>query len=419
MLQGFISARYPALLSPYYRRYWLGSFASVGGTQFITLGQGWLIFELTGSAWQLGLLGAAAALPNILMTLIGGVIADRFDKRRIIVLTSALCALLLAVLAALDFAEVVRVWHVLTIAALFSLVTGLDWPARSAIYPYLVERHALMSAVALNAFIWQATRMAIPAFGGVLIALYDTWVMFAIGAVGFAVMFLVVLTLPVHVPSSAAHSPLQQLRQGVSFIAANGLFLWLLAATFVGMFFCNAYVQIMPVFADLLGGEERTFGVLLTAGGVGSIVGTLLVGSLHAHRRMGWIMLGGAVLSAVATVAFAAAAQAGLLWAALTMAFAAAALSSVFMVATMTTLQMAVPDVLRGRVMGIHTIGFSLAPLGGLYLGAVADAATPLLAVASGCAVYVLTVLAIGVWQPVIRELGEMPVEELPIRGGA
>ena len=159
----YIVARYPALGFPLYRRYWLASFASVGATQLITLGQGWLIFELSGSAVQLGLLGAAAALPNILMTLAGGVIADRFDKRRILMCTSLATTLLLATLAWLDATDRVAVWHVLTVAALVSLITGLDWPVRVSLYPQLIERSAFMSAVALNSFIWQATRMAVPA----------------------------------------------------------------------------------------------------------------------------------------------------------------------------------------------------------------------------------------------------------------
>jgi MFS family permease len=110
----------------------------VGATQLIMLGQAWLIFELSGSALQLGVLGAAAALPNILMTLAGGVIADRFDKRRILMCTS-LFTMLLALLAWLDLTGQVAVWHVLAIAALFSLTTGLDWPVRVSLYPELVR----------------------------------------------------------------------------------------------------------------------------------------------------------------------------------------------------------------------------------------------------------------------------------------
>ena len=100
-----ITARYPALGFPQFRRYWLATFAAIGATQLVTLGQGWLIYELSGSALQLGILGAAASIPNILMTLLGGVIADRFDRRRILLTTSLITATLLAVLTFLDFAD--------------------------------------------------------------------------------------------------------------------------------------------------------------------------------------------------------------------------------------------------------------------------------------------------------------------------
>ena len=159
----YVLQRYPALGFPLYRRYWLASLASVGATQLINLGQGWLIYELTGSALHLGLLGAAAALPNIVMTLLGGVVADRFDRRRIMMATSSSIGSLLLVLAWLDMSGQVSVWHVLTIAALVSLITGIDWPARIALYPALIDRSAFLSAVALNSFIWQVTRMAMPA----------------------------------------------------------------------------------------------------------------------------------------------------------------------------------------------------------------------------------------------------------------
>ncbi|MCB1686005.1 MAG: MFS transporter, partial [Pseudomonadales bacterium] len=133
-----ITGRYPALAFPLFRRYWLASFASVGATQLVTLGQGWLIFELSGSALQLGVLGAAAALPNILMTLLGGVIADRFDRRRILMTTSLITTVLLTILAWLDYSGQVEVWHVLAIAAGVSLISGLDWPARASIFPMLL-----------------------------------------------------------------------------------------------------------------------------------------------------------------------------------------------------------------------------------------------------------------------------------------
>src|SRR5690606_16177247 len=110
---------------------------------------------------------------------------------------------LLALLAWLDASGLVAVWHVLAVAALFSLTTGIDWPVRVSIYPLLVDRPAFMSAVALNSFIWQASRMAIPAAGGLLIAVLDTWIVFALGSIGFLVMFSVIVTIPlVHQPGT-------------------------------------------------------------------------------------------------------------------------------------------------------------------------------------------------------------------------
>ena len=367
--------RYPALGFPRFRRYWFASFASVGATQLVILGQGWLIYELSGSALQLGVLGAAASVPSILMTLLGGVIADRFDRRRILIATSLITAALLALLTFLDYTNLATVWQVLVIAAAVSLISGLDWPARAAIFPLLLDRHAYLSAAAMNAFIWQSTRMAIPAAGGLIIALAgDTWPIFAIATCGFAVMALVLMGIQVQVLPPAIHeSPLEQLTAGIRFIFRTGIFRWLMGLFFVGMFFSQSYVQIMPVFADLLGTDEAGYGYLLSAGGLGSVTGTLLIGTVQESHRLGWFMLGGAVGSVFAVVAFAAAIPLQSLPLALLLAFLIAASASAFMIISMTVLQLKVPDALRGRVMGIHTIGYSLVPLGGLFLGGLAD----------------------------------------------
>ncbi|MEQ8858207.1 MAG: MFS transporter [Pseudomonadales bacterium] len=404
-MANYIIERYPALGFPLYRRYWLASFASVGATQLITLGQGWLIFELSGSALQLGVLGAAAALPNILMTLAGGVIADRFDKRRILMCTSLLITLLLALLAWLDATDRVAVWHVLGIAASFSLITGLDWPVRVSLYPELIDRPAFMSAVALNSFIWQATRMAMPAAGGLIIAASDTAVVFALGAGGFFVMFLVIASIPLRAVAAQAGSAWDQVREGVRFIWHTALFRWLILATFVGMFFSQSFAQLMPVFAALLDSGETGFGYLLSAGGVGSVVGTLLIGGVHRYRRLGAMMLGAAGLAAVGAMLFATLAAAGLFAAALLTVFLGALCTSVFMISSMTVMQLTVPDRLRGRVMGIHTMGFSMMPLGGLLLGALAERLGAAPAVWAGSSIYLAVVIWIALRKRVVSGL--------------
>ena len=397
--------RFPALGFAAYRRYWFASFASVGATQLIMLGQGWLIFELTGSALQLGILGAAASLPNILMTMFGGVVADRFDKRQILRVTSALITVLLVILATLDVLGLVKVWHVITIAALFSLITGLDWPARVAIYPHLVARSAFMSAVALNSFIWQATRMAVPALGGVLIYIADTWLIFALGAAGFLTMFIVISGIHVQLPAPTEHSPLQQLKQGIVFIWHNPLFKWLIGLTFVGMFLANSYVQILPVFVGLMGTGEQGYGYLLSAGGLGSIIGTLLVGGLDQDKPSGQYMFAGAGCSAIGLFGFVGAAGAGYFSLALLAVFLVSVCSSVYMIISMTILQMRVPDELRGRVMGIHTIGYSLTPLGGLLLGAMAQSTGPGKAVLLAAGIYLVILSAIWLFRTDLKHL--------------
>lgn len=421
MTQGFttlgraIIARYPALGFPRFRRYWFASFASVGATQLVTLGQGWLIFELSGSALQLGVLGAAASVPNILMTLLGGVIADRFDRRRILITTSALTAALLALLTFLDFSSLVTVWHVLTIAAVISLISGLDWPARASIFPLLLDRYAYLSGSAMNAFIWQSTRMAIPAAGGLIIAVAgDTWPIFALATIGFLVMSIVLTTIHVEVPPTAHESPIEQLKEGFRFIFRTELFRWLLGLTFIGMFFSQSYVQIMPVFADLLGTDEAGYGYLLSAGGLGSVVGTLLIGMVQESRRLGWIMLGGGVGSVLALVAFAVSMPLGSLPIALGLVFLIAGSAAAFMIISMTVLQLEVPDALRGRVMGIHTIGYSLVPLGGLFLGGLADSIGAGWAVITGAIVYLIAIAVTARSKPRILNLDGRTLQSTP-----
>ena len=178
-------SRFAAFKAPLYRRYWLGSLGSVGATQFVMMGQAWLVFELSGSAADLAILGVAASLPTIILVFLGGVIADRFDRRKIMLITTPIQAALLGTLALLDATNIVEVWHVWLIAAAFAGVAGFDWPAWQSIFPLLIDRRHMMSAVSLNAMLWQGMRMVMPGIGGIVVASYTTAAVFGIGAVGF------------------------------------------------------------------------------------------------------------------------------------------------------------------------------------------------------------------------------------------
>jgi MFS family permease len=285
------------------------------------------------------------------------------------------------------------------------MITGLDWPVRVSIYPQLVDRPAFMSAVALNSFIWQATRMAIPALGGIIIALSDTWVVFALGAAGFLVMLFVISGIHVTVSKLADASPLEQVVEGLRFIWTQDLFKWLILLTFVGMFFANSYVQLMPIFADMLDSGETGFGYLLSAGGVGSVLGTLLMGGVHKYARLGLVMLGGAALSVLTLMLFAYFAASGLFYPALLMTFFTSVFAAVFMISSMTVLQLKVPDELRGRVMGIHTMGYSLMPLGALFLGVLAEITGAAHALFIGSSIFLAGIVGVGLAATSIRRL--------------
>ena len=412
-VQDMLRQRMPALTVSSFRRFWLATMAADGGHQLMILAQGWLIFELTGSALQLGVLGAAVALPNIAMTLIGGVIADRFGKRRILLVTSFVTGLLLLLLAGLDQTGQVVVWHVLTITALIALVTGLNWPAQVSVVPELVPRAAMTNAVAMTAVIWQGMRMLMPAIGGVLLVWTDTWLLFLLAALGSLAMFGVVATLPIQDRVRSAESPLEQLRQGLRLIWHRPLFRWIIILTFSGMFFTQSFIQIAPVIADLMGRAEVGFGLLIAATGTGSVVGTLLIGSADQQNRLGILMLYGAALSVLALALFAMSALVPAFWTGVVILFFFSLFASIFLIGSMSVLQLSVPDELRGRVMGIHTIGFSLPPLGGLWLGATSEwLAEPMgqgpgtaVALWLGCLIYLAAIAWVAWRLPVFRNI--------------
>jgi len=408
--------KFDALRSPHYRRFWLGSIGSTGATQLYFVGMAWLVFELSGSALDLGMLGGAMAVPAIIATLAGGLVADRGNRRKVLLITSVLAGVALAILALLDATGSVAVWHVLIIAAVLGLISGFDMPARVSFFPALIEPEQMMSAVALNSILWQGTRMVLPAIGGVLIAVADTSVIFALCTVGFAAMAFILARLQVNPTTGVPAKGDRGLMAALRFIWQERLFAVLIALTWILMFFGTSYVQIMPVFSELLGGGEKGYGLLISATGVGSVAGTLLVGRLQRSANLGRIMLGGALVFALALICFAIVTQNAnsLQWAfvgACLFATLASIGGSFFLISSMTVMQLAVPDALRGRVMGIHSITFSLIALGGLVLGPLAEFYSPPIAVICGALVVGVSVAAVSAGFPHIWRLDGRKLE--------
>ena len=358
----------------------------------------WLVFELSNSPLDLGLLGAATAVPNILATLIGGLVADRVNRRTILILTTGISTVLMLLLAALDATGLVRVWHVLLISGLLGLVQGFDFPARSSIFPSLIEPKQMLSAVALNSILWQGSRMIFPAIGGILIALTDTSLIFVLCGLGFITMLMVLCWLEVVQVIQAKTDPWNEFKEGLRFVLHHRLFLTLILLTWISMFFGTSYIQIMPIFADILQSGERGYGLLISATGVGSVAGNLFISRFQQSRRLGLMMLSCAALAPFSLIGFSLVAGtlanvAGAFWLASLFAVMTAAFSSVFLVSSMTVLQLKVPDKLRGRVMGIHSITWSMIALGGLIAGALASKFSAPVAVVIGAVIVLSSVI--------------------------
>ena len=366
----------PAMHYPAYRAFWLGMLASVSGFQMLRFGQFWLMYELTGSPLALGYIGLANGIPAIFLNLFGGVAADRMDQRRLIYVTQTITASLIVILATVTFLEMVNIWHLLIISFLAGAVEAFDQPARRALFPQLIERKDMMSAVALNSSIWPLTRTMSPAIAGLIIGIAGTAVCFTLAAVGFLIMAAVAFGLrvpPVTRTGNAGVS--KELLEGLNFIRKDSTFAFLISMTFFSSFFGNSYQALMPIFAvDILGVEALGLGFLQSAGAVGSVIVTGWLAFGGGAGSKGPLIMGGAVMSGLSIAAFALTSQfVGSFYLAMFLMLAVGVFNTGFTTASQSALQMMVPDHIRGRVMGFYGMTYNIRPLGAMQAGALAS----------------------------------------------
>ena len=338
--------------------------------------QGWLAFQMTGSPLFLGYVWLASAIPAIVLNLFGGVIADLFDKRKLIRVTQLITASLIFLLAVMTMLDLVHIYNLIIIAFFSGAVNAFDQPARQALYPHLIDRKVMMSAVAMNSAIWQGTRIIAPAAAGAIVYYLGTSNTFFIAGAGFVIMALVISSLKIPpIERGGSGNPAKDMLEGVNFIAKNSIFSFLIGMTFFNSFFGLAYITMMPVFAvDILKVGSGGQGLLMGVGGIGALVTTLILGSIGNIRQKGLLLIGGAIAFGTALVAFALAAQFhGSFALALGILFFVGIFNSIYMVSIMSSLQIMVPDRMRGRVMGFYGMTWSIMPLGGFQAGLMAE----------------------------------------------
>lgn len=377
-----------------YRLYWFGQLFSVLAQNMEHVAQGWLVLELTNSPLALGVTGLAHALPTITLTLVGGAIADRADRRRIMIASQTGTALMFLTIAVLVLTGLAALWHVMVLAFISGSIRAFDRPSRMALLPQMVPREDIPNAVAIGGTIWQLCRLVGPAAAGILIYLFGVGPTFI--ACCLASFTAVSLWLSIHAvqPALAASGGglLKNMMEGVNFIRKNELYYTLMGMTFFNSVFGMSYLILMPVFArDILQVGSQGFGFLQTAGGAGALIGTLLVATFSDPRRLPLQAARGATLFGALLLLFA---FSRLYPLSLALAFVLGMVSQFYITAINTVLQLNLPEQLRGRVMGVHGLTWDLMPVGGMIAGTIAEFAGAPAAVAVGA----VFVAGLGLW---------------------
>ena len=352
-----------AFTYPAFRNLWTAAFTSAAGAWMQRFAQQWLIFDLTGSAFYLGLDAFIGAVPLLLFTLIGGVTADRYDRRRLLMASQVVqmaCALVLTLLV---LSGAVRLGWILALSFTTGLAQAFGGPAFQSLIPALVPRRTLPNAVALNSIQFNLAQSVGPLIGGLVFTSFGLAACFGFNSVSFLVV-IVVLALMQAQPAGREprRSMAEELRGGLSYVRRGGALLALtvlaVATTSLGL----PLRAFLPVFA----GDPETLSRMMTALGSGAVTGALVVAWLGQFERMGLTLLQVLALFGLLVAAFAALPVGP--WSYLVLFLAGNALLIVFSL-TASLVQLAVPDELRGRVMSIYLTAFR----GGLPLGSLAS----------------------------------------------
>lgn len=377
LLRAFASLRHRN-----YRLYWCGQLISLIGTGMQTAGQAWLVLELTHSGLQLGLVGALQFLPVLLFTIFGGVFADRWPKRRILLVTQSVFmiqALLLWILVATGD---VQLWQIYVLAMLLGLTSCLDQPARSAFIVEMVGREDLSNAVALNSSLLSLTRIAGPGFAGIIIAASGVTQLFLLNALSFLAMIVALALIDTSALFAQAlrsgsksdpggkgkpQNTWQSLRESVDYVMKSPSVVLLILVVGLVLLFGANYNVVLPLIAtDVLHVGARGFGFLSASMAIGSLIAALWLAWSNARPTIRRVLLGTLVFGVLET-AFA---LSRIYLLSLALIASAGAVEAIFGALAITAIQIAVPDHLRGRVISVYILFFTGSiPFGYLLAG--------------------------------------------------
>lgn len=394
--RAFTALRYPGI-----RLILLGSLFAFSGYWIWTVSQGWLVLQLTDSPGLVGLVTGFAMFPFLFMSLVGGVLADRVNRKRVSMLSRSFVVAMMLGEAALYWTGMIEVWMMLIIALAAGVGFALDNPVRQSMVPDLVPPEHLANAIALTFATSNVCNILGPSIGGILLATTGPgWAFFAT-AIGNSALFCcyILLRLPPRTRKTGAPSAIRQFREGLRFMRSDEILYILVIAAAISAFI-QPYQSMMPVFARELGVGTVELGLMSAAPGIGALVGSLTVATLGGVQRKGRLLLGGALMVATMLLVFTTSPS---LYVALPILVVLGLSNAFFMTMNNTIVLMRVPDELRGRVISLMIVAWGLAPLGATLVGVVAGMTNVRLAEATFAAAALVIIVTVFVRRPALR----------------
>lgn len=400
-----------ALTAPDFRRYWLALVAQVISQQMFAFTLGWLAFEITGSQAQLGLIHLCGFVPQIGLTLLGGVLADRIDARKLIGFAQINAALAMIIVGLTTMFGTAQLWHLALGAFLIGLTNGIDEPARASFYPRLLPRPLLRSAVPMVSMAFGGSRVIAPSIAGFLIAAAGAPAALLVSAAGVSTMFAVLfLVHPTRGEARSHGSLLGNFASSLQYVRHNEVFAKVITAALLNATLAMGYIHMLPVFAkEVLHVDARGLGILTSAAGIGALTGLLSYAWLQLRLSPRRLIVTALTVYNAALIGLA---LSDWYWLSFCMIFLAGLCHGYFLTCAQVILQTLVEDHYRGRVMSMFTLVWGLIYFSGFLLNATGALVGPRWALA-GCASIVLAYVWLSLTHsPALRKLVLAPASE-------
>jgi MFS family permease len=388
-----------------FQLFFSGQLISLTGTWMQSVAQAWLVYSITKSALLLGTVGFASQIPVFLFAPLGGIVADRVNRQRLVITTQIFAMIFAGILAWLTWTGYVRnnVWVIFLLAALLGVVNAFDIPGRQAFLVDMVGKEDLMNAIALNSSLFNGARVIGPAIAAIVLTRFGEALCFGANALSYIAVIAGLLLMKVRcVPRISAHSPIEDIVEGFRWVnetrVIRALLLLIGLVSLVGM----PYTILMPVFADaILHGGARGLGILVGATGVGALFGALTLASKTGVKGLGrWVTITCASFG-ISLILFSFSTS---FWLSVALLLPAGYSMMLQMACSNTLIQTMVPDQLRGRVMALYSMMFmGMAPIGAFLGGALAHRVGAPITVAVGGVACILGAISFGRALPAMR----------------